>query len=193
MFNQRLLSVVLALSIGSSSCWIRKQHARVFVPPPARPRPAIPARPPELPEAPALTEVAMLVLPVTLPPTWPPVGPPPAPRRPPAVPQPKPTVPPPASTVADVPVAPTPQLREMFTAEERNKNIQELEMRLDRTKKLLGVISAKRLNPEQTKIVQQVQAFVKQSEQARDQDLSTAINLAKHADLLVQDLSKRVP
>jgi hypothetical protein len=44
-----------------------------------------------------------------------------------------------------------------------------------------------------TSILNRIQTFQKQAEQARDADLVTAVNLARRADLLAQDLIKRLP
>jgi hypothetical protein len=41
--------------------------------------------------------------------------------------------------------------------------------------------------------VGRIQTFQKQAEQARELDLVTAVNLARRADLLAQDLIKRLP
>jgi len=57
----------------------------------------------------------------------------------------------------------------------------------------MGTVAGKNLNPELTQIVSRIQTFQKQAEQAREQDLVTAVNLARRADLLAQDLVKRLP
>src|SRR5260370_18405529 len=59
MSRLRLLTphvpLLLALSLSSSSCWFQKTRtARVFVPPPAKPRPPIATKIPELPPAPEI-------------------------------------------------------------------------------------------------------------------------------------------
>jgi vacuolar-type H+-ATPase subunit E/Vma4 len=54
-------------------------------------------------------------------------------------------------------------------------------------------IAAKRLNAEQTQAVENIKTFQKQAEQAREQDLLTAANLARRADLLAKDLLERLP
>lgn len=192
MLNQRLLTVVLALSIGSSSCWLRKPQARVFAPPAPRPRPPIPTSPPEVAPAPEMIIIAGMELP-EIPTVLPPVGPPPVPRRPQPAPTPRPAPAPVAAPGPDVPVEPLPKLTEQFSAEDLKEKTQELAQRLERVKRLLSVIGGKRLNAEQSKTVQLIASFQKQAEQAREQDLVTAVNLARRADLLAQDLLKRLP
>jgi hypothetical protein len=54
-------------------------------------------------------------------------------------------------------------------------------------------VAGKSLNGEQSEIADRIRTFEKQAEQAREQDLVTAVNLAKRADLLAQDLLQRLP
>jgi hypothetical protein len=54
-------------------------------------------------------------------------------------------------------------------------------------------VAGKALNAEQSEIAERIRTFQKQAEQARDQDLVTAVNLARRADLLAQDLVERLP
>jgi hypothetical protein len=63
---------------------------------------------------------------------------------------------------------------------------------LDRVKRALAVLTKKNLSPEQADTANRISTFEKQAEQERDQDLVTAVNLAKRADLLAQDLLLRV-
>jgi hypothetical protein len=55
------------------------------------------------------------------------------------------------------------------------------------------VLAGKNLNAEQGEIAKRIQTFQKQAEQAREQDLVTAVSLARRADLLATDLLKRLP
>ena len=50
----------------------------------------------------------------------------------------------------------------------------------------------KNLTADQTEIVARVNMFQRQAEQIREQDLATAVSLAKRADLLAQDLLDRL-
>ena len=88
---------------------------------------------------------------------------------------------------------PHPACSQIFTAEQLREYNRTLEDSLDRVRKVLGTVASKNLNSEQAQMVQRIQTFQKQAEQAREQDLVTAVNLARRADLLAQDLIKRLP
>ena len=62
-----------------------------------------------------------------------------------------------------------------------------------RVKKALNNLAGKKLNPEQTEVVNRIRTFQVQAEQAREQDLVTAVSLARRADLLAKDLLGRLP
>jgi hypothetical protein len=193
MFRSRLLSLILALSLGSSSCWLRKtKSTRVFVPPPAKPRPAIVAEVPELPQAPDIEVNYQPELPGDLFATMPAAGPPPAvaPRRP-AAPPARVAAPSPAPVPEAPP--PPPRLGQIFTAEQLREYNRNLDESLERVKKVLAAVVGKSLNPDLAEIISRIQTFQKQAEQARELDLVTAVNLARRADLLAQDLIKRLP
>ena len=116
--------------------------------------------------------------------------PPPVPRRmPPPV---RATAPPPA-VIPPEPQPTPPRLAQIFTAEQLREYNRTLDESLDRVKRLLGNVAGKNLTPELAQIVGRIQTFQKQAEQAREQDLVTAVNLARRADLLAQDLVKRLP
>ena len=194
MFRLRLIPLILVLSLGATSCWFQKKTAaRVFVPPPAPARPQVASVVPEIPAAPDIeleSEMpAVEGVPVGVLPTQP-VPPPPVPTRrtPPPV---RATAPPPAA-IPPEPV-PAPRLGQIFTAEQKFEYNRTLDESLDRVKKLLGSVAGKNLTPEMVQIVGRIQTFQKQAEQAREQDLVTAVNLARRADLLAQDLVKRLP
>lgn len=194
MFRSRLLSLILALSLGSSSCWLRKTKSpRVFTPPPAKPRPPIVTEVPELPPGPDVEANGWPELPVEIPSAMPPAGGPPTtvtPRRP----------PPPTRVAAPAPVPPVPEappppprLGQIFTAEQLREYNRNLDESLERVKKALVAVVGKNLSPDLAEIVSRIQTFQKQAEQARELDLVTAVNLARRADLLAQDLIKRLP
>ena len=118
-------------------------------------------------------------------------GPPPpaTPRRtPPPV---RATAPPPA--VIPPEPTPAPRLGQIFTADQLREYNRALEESLERVRKVLGTVAGRNLNPELTQMVGRIQIFQMQAEQAREQDLVTAVNLARRADLLAQDLVKRLP
>ncbi len=60
-------------------------------------------------------------------------------------------------------------------------------------RKALAIAAGKNLNANQSEIVNRIRTFQKQAEQAREQDLVTAVNLARRADLLARDLLERLP
>jgi hypothetical protein len=192
MLRSRLLPFILALSFGSTSCWFQKSTPpRVFVPPPPVARPPVATVQPELPAPPEIDAPRDATvkdgIPAAMPPTEPP--PPVPPRRtPPPV---RVNAQPPA--VAPPEVQPTPRLGPIFTAEQLRDYNRAVDENLDRVRKILGSVAGRNLNAELTEIVSRIQTFQKQAEQAREQDLVTAVNLARRADLLAQDLVKRLP
>ena len=192
MFRSRLLPVVLALSLGSTSCWFNKSTPpRVFVPPPPVVRPPVVLAQPEMPPPPEIDLPQDASIMEGIPAAMPPVAapPPPPPRR----------APPPVRVNAQPPAAvppevqPTPRLGQIFTAEQLRDYNRAVDESLDRVRRVLGSVAGRNLNPELTEIVSRIQTFQKQAEQAREQDLVTAVNLARRADLLAQDLIKRLP
>jgi len=197
MYRLRLL-LILGLASGSSSCWFHKaKPVRAFVPPPPRPRPAIATEIPELPPPPDIeADESYPSLPLLVPDgaraAMPEAGPPPAaPRRPApprtvAAPQPTPVEPAPEP-------APAPRIGQIFTADQLREYNRNIDDSLDRVKRVLAMVAGRTLNAEMTSILNRIQTFQKQAEQARDADLVTAVNLARRAGLLAQDLIKRLP
>jgi hypothetical protein len=192
MFRLRLLPLILGLSLGTTACRFQKRPAtRVFVPPPRAHRPTVAIAQPEVPAPPEIdieAQPPLIEVPANLPSAAAP-PPAPAPRRPAPV---RATAPPPPTVVPTEP-PPTPRLGQIFTAEQLREYNRALEESLDRVKRVLGTVAGRNLNAEQTQMVRRIQTFQKQAEQAREQDLVTAVNLARRADLLAQDLVKRLP
>jgi hypothetical protein len=194
MFRSRLLPLTLALSLGSSSCWFAKPKriVRVYVPPPAKPKPPLPTEVPEVAEPTGIDAgiaakyegELMPDLAAPLPVIPPP--PPPVTRA-----KPRPASPPPPAPAPDVP--PPPRLGQIFTAEQLREYRRNLDESLDRVRKALIAVVGKNLNRDQSEMVGRIQTFQRQAEQARETDLVTAVNLARRADLLAQDLLKRLP
>jgi hypothetical protein len=191
MGRSRLLPFILALSFGSTSCWFRKSPPlRVFVAPPRVARPRVIPVQAELPPPPEIDAPQDAAITAGIPGPMPPAEPPPpAPRRvPPPV---RATIQPPA--VVPPETQPAPRLGQIFTAGQLREYNRALEESLDRVRRVLGYVAGRNLNPELTQMVSRIQTFQKQAEQAREQDLVTAVNLARRADLLAQDLIKRLP
>lgn len=185
------VGLVLALSVLSSSCLFKKAPM-AFTPPPPRAQPTVrfdPVRltaPPPLivgnpasnvPQAPnAIAELP------------PPPVPKPAPRHPAVA-----TAAPKPSTPAAAPETPAPRLGQVFTPDQQREYNRTIDESLERVKRALAIVSAKSLNAEQNEIANKIRTFQKQAEDAREQDLLTAVTLAKRADLLAQDLLERLP
>jgi hypothetical protein len=189
MVNFRILPLLLALSLGSTSCWFHKS-ARLFVPPPAPPKPVIVASPPEVPAAPEIDTESTATFPPDLPSTMPSAPPPPPPPRRPATAAAPRTTPPPAPPPETPPL---PKLGQIFTAAQLREYNQTLDQSLERVRRALAIAAGKNLNPDQSEIVNRIRTFQRQAEQAREQDLVTAVNLARRADLLARDLLERLP
>jgi hypothetical protein len=68
-----------------------------------------------------------------------------------------------------------------------------LDESLDRVRRALALVAGKPLSRDLTDMVGRIQNFQRQAEQARESDPVTAVNLARRADLLAQDLLKRLP
>ena len=145
--------------------------------------------PPVLPAPPLLTIDISALLPPDLPATVPDLPEPPKPQprpRPPVVAGPK--TPP---TLPEQPA--TPKLGPLFTPEQTREYTKELADTLERVKRALTSLGRKRLNAEEVGTVERIRTFQKQAEQARQENLVTAVNLARRADLLAQDLLGRLP
>ncbi len=104
---------------------------------------------------------------------------------------PKPAPTPTPSPAPDVPAPP--KLGQIFTADQLREYNRALDDSLERVRRVLGALAGKNLNAEQSEIANRIRTFQRQAEQAREQDLVTAVSLARRADLLANDLLKRLP
>jgi hypothetical protein len=189
MHNSRLLHVVLGLSLTTSSCWFKKSP-RAFTPPPVQPRTAPPQDAPTLPDPPNIDVDPSTAVPPPISTSVPEAPEPPKPVRPRRG-TPPPKVAPLPPQTPDPPAPP--KLGQIFTPDQLREYNHLLDESLDRVRKALAVLAKKNLNAEQTEIAARVNTFQKQAEQVREQDLVTAVSLAKRADLLAQDLLDRLP
>ncbi len=185
------MTLWLAGAVGTSSCGYFHKPPHAFNPPPVMakaPAPIPPAPeiapPPEVAFEPVVYDFPRQTDPST---RFPELPPPRAPR-PPVVSVPKP---PPAPS-ENPPVA-APKLAQILTPEEARRNTQELDQYTESVKRALTKVAGKNLTAEQKDIAERVQTYLKQAEQAREQDLVTAVNLARRADLLAKDLLERLP
>jgi hypothetical protein len=192
LFRAVMPSALLAAMLSTSGCLFQKKAVRVYHPPPIQ-RPKI--DPLTLPNLdPPVMDVELEAsfnsadLGQTIPEFAPPPPPVPAPRpRPPVAVGPKP-VPPPV-----VPETPAPKIVQIFPAEQQRALNQEVDGILDRDQKALERLARMNLAADQREKMAQIQEFLTQAKQAREQDLMTAVNLARHADTLAKDLLGRLP
>ncbi len=194
MRKPRMIFGILALSLASTSCWRQKAQARIFTPPPVRPEAVPPDSQEVLPDPPQIDADSASAAPPALVDMMPeialavPVAPKPAVRRQAPVAPPKPAV---AGPAVPEPVAP--KLAPMYTPTELRQYTQSLNDSLERVNRALAIVEGKNLTPDQKEIAERIRTFRKQAEQAREQDLLTAVSLARRADLLAKDLLERLP
>lgn len=188
---------VLVLAPALTSCRLFRKAKPV--PPPAaapiqiKPAPVKTPPPPVLEAPPEIPQSAEDKPPIELPGAeQQPLPPPPVKKRPspagPRVQAPVETAPP-----APAAAAPSPQLRPIFTAAERQELERAVGERLGRAQAILAALSGKRLNRGQRELAGQIRTFIGQAEEARPTDLLRANNLAERAEVLAQDLARRVP
>ena len=189
--------MIFALSLASTSCLRpHKNPPHAFTPPPTHAPPATANTIPVLPQAPAIAadEASVVApgLPGMTPETFPEV--PEAPKRvthrtaPPAV------APKPPAVAAPPESLPTPpKLAQLYTPEEQRENTRTLDETLERVNQQLVKLEGKNLTAEQKDTVERIKTFRKQAEQAREQDLPTAVSLARRADSFAKDLLERLP
>ena len=189
-----LLASVVVLSLHTSGCLFRSNKPiRVFSPPIAAPRQAAIAKtPPVLTAGPDLdiTESTSLPETVALPVPMPALPAPPAPAPPRNPTPPKQVTPPPPPAPEP---APPPKITQMFTPAQKSELDRAIDDSLERVRKNLDMLGKKNLTGDQNEVVELIRTFQKQAEQAREQDLVTAVNLARRADLLAKDLIQRLP
>jgi hypothetical protein len=184
---------IVALSLESTSCLRQRPQTRVFAAPPVRPRVQVPDSRPSLPDAPEIAVDEASVAPpqvpgIALESLEIPEAPKRVARRPvvPVTP-----VNPPVTAPRETPVPP--RLAQIFTAEQRRENNRTLDEALASVARELAIVEGKNLTSEQKEIAERIRTFRKQAEQVREQDLPTAVGLARRADLLAKDLLEHLP
>jgi hypothetical protein len=180
-----LILLIAVWAVFGAACQHR-QRARLFVPPPAPPpRPFVLPPRPQVPEAPEIEAKVEVEIPPALTDDVPVLPPPPEPpKRPVVVPAPRPAPPPPAPEPL-----PSPRIGQIFTADQLRDYNRTLDESMTRARTVLAVAAGRRLNTQQSEMVERIRIFMMQAEQARQKDLVTAVNLARRADLLARDLS----
>jgi len=191
--------IAVAAGLFSSGCGLpfMREHklTRVFIPPPPpQPQPKEPV--PQIPAAPEIQFVAVSL------PGRPdssgtvlvelaPLPAPPARRPAPAPPKVQATAPTPAQP--EPPAVAPPKLGQLFTPEQAREYNQALAESFARVDSALARLEGKHLSAEQSETAERIRTFRRQAEQAREQDLVTAVSLARRADLLAKDLLGRLP
>ena len=191
-YKSRLFTPCSGLSMASSSCWFGK-HPPVFkAPPPPQSWDCPGTRNTTLPAPPPIEDDPSASAPpridASIPPTPDQPKPKPNLKQKPVAPPPKPATLPPQTPDQPAP----PKLGQIFTPDQLREYNRALDISLDRVKKAVAVFMQKNLTADQTEIVARVNMFQRQAEQIREQDLATAVSLAKRADLLAQDLLDRL-
>jgi hypothetical protein len=87
------------------------------------------------------------------------------------------------------PVAP-PQIQEIISGEQRRQYESEFSESVARADAALKRASTKTLDASQRNTAERIRTFLAQAISARDKDISTALQLARRADLLGQELLK---
>lgn len=193
----------ILMTMGLSGCWSFRKKAVKSLPPLTAPTIGLPPAPMELPpEATGPIEVESPPAPpevvITKPESRPhpeakpakPASRPPAPR--PAAAPPAPASTPPPEPVVEVPVTqppPPPQLGEIISDQRLVELRSELAMSLERARAALTLAARRSLTRRQRETAERVRTFIRQAEEARSRDISTAVQLARRADLLAQDMT----
>ena len=197
---------LVLVSATLTGCWSFRKKAKQPLPPlnpPVIVLP-VPGTPVDLPPeattpikiepAPPTPEVTIIKPELPPPPEKKPSKAPPKPaaKRPVAAPAPVPSPsvpvqPPPPTTEA--PVTQPPQLSELIPDERRAELSREIDQSLERARATLSTASHRTLSRQQEETANRVRTFVRQAEEARSRDISTAVQLARRADLLAQDLA----
>lgn len=197
--------LLVCLSASLSGCWSFRKKAPKPLPPLNPPVIVLPApnAPVDLPpeattpiqiEPPAHYPEVTVIKPELQPkPEKQRVKAPPKPAARKAVSVPAPAAPVPAETEVPVPTPPalsqTPQLGELISDARRLELGSEIEQSLNRARAALSLASQRALTRRQNETANRVRTFVRQAEDAKLRDISTAAQLARRADLLAQDLA----
>jgi hypothetical protein len=80
----------------------------------------------------------------------------------------------------------------MLTQAQRQELERAVNERIGRAQSVLASMAGRRLAGGPAEMVNQIRTFIKQAEEARDTDLLRANNLAERAEVLAQELAKRV-
>lgn len=103
-----------------------------------------------------------------------------------------PRTPPPVKAAAPEPVVPPPKITQQFSTDQRNDLNRSYGEFLSVASRDLNTLSKKRLSADQISLVERIRGFKKQAEEQFERDdLVTAVELARRAFLLAEDLVSR--
>lgn len=179
------------LSIALSGCWPQKKKPPMVMVPPAPAPAAAPKREAPMPGAPVITAPTLpeMKLPQEKLPEESPLSNTPKKKAPEkksgAVPAAAVETPP-----IPVPPPPPPALGEILTDARRRELENSLSEDVARARAALARTSGRRLTASQRESVNRIRTFIQQAEQAKTHDLSTALQLARRAALLGDDLAR---
>jgi len=88
------------------------------------------------------------------------------------------------------PVPTTPQLSEILTDDRRKQIEADLLASVSRANAAVQRAAGRRLNERQQEYLQRIKTFLEQAEKSKANDLAAALQLARRADLLGEDLQK---
>jgi hypothetical protein len=190
----RQVLLVAPLAIALSGCWFGKKAVVAALPLPPQPiamNPVIPPLPQPEDEA-ELPAVQPAPVPDATAITPPPEPEPPArrpvrPRRPSSV---SPETPVPATAQ---PPAPPARLEEVLTEERRRQLETDFSRSVAQARTTLNQTNGRSLTSVQRQTSERIKTFLQQADQAKKGDLATAVQLARRAELLAQDLRKSLP
>jgi hypothetical protein len=189
-----LLTAPLALAL--SGCWFGKKPVVSALPLPPQPIAMNPVLPP-FPQTDEDEEDLPAIQPAPVPDTAaiappPETQPVPPPRRPvrPKKPSPTPETPVPANTQ---PPAPPARLEEVLTEDRRRQLETDFSRSVTQARSTLNQTGGRSLTNVQRQTAERIRTFLQQAEQSKKGDLATAVQLAKRAELLAQDLRKSLP
>jgi hypothetical protein len=188
----RGIAIAALLSLALAGCFTparKKVVLRPFTPPPAQPAPVF--RDPTVPDPDPPYILVDLTDPyATLPEEALTLPPPPAVRRPPVR---RPTARPneaqaEGSAAPSAQPTPVPQLAEILPDDQRRQIESDLNLKLDGARSAVNTASRRRITADQRNTLSRIRTFIQQAESARATDIATALQLARRADLLGQDL-----
>jgi hypothetical protein len=96
----------------------------------------------------------------------------------------------PTATPPPAPVPTAPQLSEILTDDRRRQYEADFMGSVTRAKAVLSRAAGRNLSTHQKEAVQRINTFLQQAEESKGRDLATALQFARRADLLGEDLQK---